>query len=67
MWRAAALRLLVKVLGFTGDIEAATKDLKREALFPRNELKRAVLTVLREANGPLTARQIMDVLPLARG
>ncbi len=57
---AAIDRVLVNVLGFDGDIEAVTRDFRREALFGRNELRRAVAGILREANGPLTARQITE-------
>lgn len=57
---AAIDRVLVNVLGFTGDIEALTRDYRREALFKRNELRRMVCDVLREANEPLTARQITE-------
>ncbi|MBZ0163411.1 MAG: hypothetical protein K8H74_11940 [Notoacmeibacter sp.] len=55
---AAIDRVLVNVLGFNGDIAEASRDFRREALFRRGELKRAVLDVLRQANGPLTTRQI---------
>lgn len=57
---AAIDRVLVNVLGFTGDIDALTRDYRREALFRRNELRRMVCDVLREANEPLTARQITE-------
>jgi len=55
---AAMDRVLVNVLGYTGDIAEASRDFRREALFGRGELARAVMGVLRQANGPLTARQI---------
>jgi len=42
-------RVLVNVLGYTGDIEAASKDFRREAVFNRSELRRTVIAVLREA------------------
>lgn len=64
---AALDRVLVNVLGYTGDIDADTRDFRREALFGRGELQRAVMTVLREANGPLTARQIAQRVIAAKG
>jgi hypothetical protein len=57
---AAIDRVLVNVIGFTGDIDALTRDFRREALFKRGELQRLVMAVLREANEPLTTRQITD-------
>jgi hypothetical protein len=64
---AAIDRVLVNVLGFTGDIEAVTKDFKREAVFRRGELQRRVCDVLRDAQEPLTARQIMERIAEAKG
>lgn len=60
-------RVLINVLGFTGDIAAETKDFRREALFGRSELRRAVIAVLREANGPLTTRQITERVMATKG
>ncbi len=57
---AAIDRVLVNVLGFTGDIAEMSRDFRREALFKRGELTRLVSDVLREANGPLTTRQITE-------
>ncbi len=64
---AAIDRVLVNVLGFTGDIDALTRDFRRAALFRRNELRRMVCDVLREANGPLTARQITERVIARKG
>ena len=64
---AAIDRVLVNVLGFTGDIDALTRDFRREALFRRNELRRMVCDALREANGPLTARQITERVIARKG
>jgi len=60
-------RVLANVLGFTGGIAAETKDFRREALFGRNELRRAVIAVLREANGPMTTRQIAERVMATKG
>lgn len=54
---AAIDRVLVNVIGYTSDIEAESRDFRREALFDRNGLHRAILVVLRQANDPLTMRQ----------
>lgn len=59
--------MLVNVLGFAGDIDALTRDYRREALFRRNELRRMVCDALREANGPLTARQITERVIARKG
>lgn len=64
---AAIDRVLVNVLGFTGAIDALTRDYRREALFRRNELRRMVCDVLREANEPLTARQITERVIARKG
>lgn len=60
-------RVLVNVLGFSGDIGAETKDFRRGALFGRSELRRAVIAVLREANEPLTTRQITERVMATKG
>ena len=64
---AAMDRVLVNVLGYTGDIEAESRDFRREALFKRGELSRAVMRVLREANGPLSTRQITERVMATKG
>lgn len=64
---AAIDRVLVNVIGFQGDIEALSRDFRREAIWKRNELKRAVLAALREANGPLTSRQITERVMSRKG
>ncbi|MBO6900755.1 MAG: hypothetical protein JJ864_05355 [Rhizobiaceae bacterium] len=60
-------RVLVNVIGFTGDIEVLTRDFRREALFKRGELQRIVMAVLREANEPLTTRQITERVMARKG
>lgn len=64
---AAIDRVLVNVIGFKGDIEAITRDFRREALFKRGELQRLVMQVLREANEPLTTRQITERVMICKG
>lgn len=64
---AAIDRVLVNVIGYRGDIEAESRDFRREALFDRNGLRRAVLVVLRQANGPLTTREITERVMATKG
>lgn len=64
---AAIDRVLVNVIGFDGDIDAITRDFRREGLFRRGELQRAVAAVLREANESLTARQITERVLARKG
>lgn len=60
-------RVLVNVIGFKGDIAALTRDFRREALFKRGELQRLVCDVLRQANEPLTTRQITERVMSRKG
>jgi len=64
---AAIDRVLINVIGFQGDIEALSRDFRREAIFRHGELQRAVYAVLREANGPLTTRQITERVMATKG
>lgn len=63
---AAIDRVLTNVLGFT-DIEAFTRDFRRETLFRRGELYRMVCDVLREADRPLTTREITEIVLARKG
>jgi hypothetical protein len=60
-------RVLVNVIGFDGDVETITRDFRREALFKRGELQRLVMQALREANEPLTTRQITERVMSRKG
>ena len=60
-------RVMVNVIGFRGDIETITRDFRREALFKHGELQRLVMQVLREANEPLTTRQITERVMSRKG
>lgn len=55
---AAIDRVLVNVLGYKGDIEAVSRDFKRNPSFGRGELLRAVLDVLRKADAPMLTRDL---------
>lgn len=64
---AAIDRVLVNVLGYTGDIEAVSRDFKRNPSFGRGELLRAVLDVLRKADEPLSTRDLTVAVFKAKG
>lgn len=55
---AAIDRVLVNVLGYKGDIEAVSRDFKRNPSFGRGEMMRAVLDVLRKADAPILTRDL---------
>lgn len=55
---AAIDRVLVNVLGYTGDIEAVSRDFKRNPSFGRGEMMRAVVDVLRKADAPMLTRDL---------
>ncbi len=46
------------VLGYTGDLHAAMPRQKREVIFGKGELSKAIYGELRTATGPLTSRDI---------
>lgn len=60
-------RVLVNIFGFREDIEAVTRDFKREAVFTRGEMYRMICDLLREANEPLTTRQIAETIAERKG
>lgn len=49
---------MLGTLGYTGDLDAEMPRQKREVIFGRGELTRAILDELRGAAGPLTSREI---------
>lgn len=53
-----ALDRVLGTLGYTGDLDAEMPRQKREVIFGRGELTRAILDELRGASGPLTSREI---------
>ncbi|WP_306026625.1 hypothetical protein [Oceaniradius stylonematis] len=53
-----ALDRTLGVLGYDGDLDAAMPRQKRHVVFGRGELFRACMDVLRQADGPMTSRQI---------
>jgi len=54
-------RVLVS-LGYEGDLDAQMPRQKREVIFGRGELTRAVLDELRGADGPMTSREIAKAI-----
>jgi hypothetical protein len=64
---AAIDRVLVNVLGYKGDIEAVSRDFKRNPSFGRGEMMRAVLDVLRKADAPMLTRDLTVAVFEAKG
>lgn len=64
---AAIDHVLVNVLGYGEDIEAVTRDFRREAIFRRGEMFAAVCDVLRRADRPLTTREIATAVYGTKG
>lgn len=54
----AALGRVLSALGYEGDLDAAMPRQKRQVLFGRGELTRAILDVLRGATEPMATREI---------
>lgn len=55
------------VLGYTGDLDAAMPRQKREVLFGKGELSKAIYGELRTATGPLSSRDIAREIVAMRG
>lgn len=53
-----ALDRTLRAVGFKGDLDARMPRAKREVVFGRGELTRAILGELRDADGPLGSREI---------
>lgn len=62
-----AIQRTLGVLGYTGDLDAAMPRQKREVIFGRGELTRAVFDALRDARGPQTTRQITQEIMALSG
>lgn len=56
-----AIDRTLSVLGYEGDLDAAMPRQKREVIFGRGELSRAIYGELRHAEGPLSSRNIARV------
>jgi hypothetical protein len=57
-----ALDRVLGTLGYTGNLDAEMPRQKRDVIFGKGELTRAVLDELREAERPMTSRQIAQAL-----
>ncbi len=55
------------VLGYTGDLDAAMPRQKREVIFGRGELTKAIMGELRHAEGPVSSRDIAKEIVAMRG
>lgn len=62
-----AIDRTLNVLGYTGDLDAAMPRQKREVIFGRGELSKAVMGELRTAEGPLSSRDIAREIVTMRG
>lgn len=55
------------VLGYSGDLDAAMPRQKREVIFGKGELSKAIYGELRTATGPLSSRDIAREIVVMRG
>jgi hypothetical protein len=62
-----ALDRTLTTLGYTGDLDAMMPRQKREVLFGRGELTRAILDELRGASEPMTSREIAQAIVAVSG
>lgn len=63
----SALDRTLGSFGYDGDLDAAMPRQKREVLFGRGELSLALLRELRDADGPLTSRELAQGVLSLRG
>lgn len=62
-----ALDRVLGTLGYTGDLDAEMPRQKRQVLFGRGELTRAILDELRDAPRPLGSREIAQAIVALSG
>lgn len=62
-----AVDRVLQSLGYTGDLDAAMPRQKREVIFGRGELTRAILSELRDSDIPLSSREIAQNIIALRG
>lgn len=62
-----AIDRVLGTLGYTGDLDAEMPRQKREVLFGKGELTRAILDELRDAPEPMTSRQIAQAVVAVGG
>ena len=58
----SAMDRVLGMLGYTGNLDAEMPRQKREVIFGRGELTRGCIDELRNAEGPLTSRQVAEAL-----
>jgi hypothetical protein len=63
----SALDRTLGTLGFTGDLEGMMPRQKRQVIFGRGDLLRAILDELRGAERPLRSREIAQAIIAVRG
>lgn len=63
----SAIDRVLGSLGYAGDLDAQMPRQKREAIFGRGELTRAILDELRGADGPMTSREIAQAVVALSG
>lgn len=62
-----AIDRTLSVLGYTGDLDAAMPRQKREVIFGKGELSKAIYGELRTAAAPLSSRDIAREIVAMRG
>jgi hypothetical protein len=62
-----AIDRTLSVLGYSGDLDAAMPRQKREVIFGRGELSKAIYRELREAERPVSSRDIAREIVALRG
>jgi hypothetical protein len=62
-----ALDRTLETLGYKGDLDAAMPRQKREVLFGQGELSRSLIRELRDADGPMTSRELAQSIVSLRG
>lgn len=62
-----AIDRVLGTLGYAGDLDAAMPRQKREVLFGRGELSKAIFGELRHATGPLSSRDIAREIVTMQG
>ncbi len=55
------------VLGYKGDLDAAMPRQKRQVIFGQGELARGLIRELRDADGPMTSRELAQNIVALRG
>ncbi|WAJ28479.1 hypothetical protein [Antarcticirhabdus aurantiaca] len=62
-----ALDRTMRTFGYIGDLDAAMPRQKRQVMFGAGELSRSILRELRDADGPMTTREIAQSIVALRG